>query len=483
MLQRLVCHIAGVDHETLSTCPPTDKLWVAHLGFSLTLSFIVVLAITFHATGYVITNGWMRFAAAAVVATTVFLFDRALYQSDWFFQGVFSPSSGGDSLDGPSSAWLAVRRFLRIAGRLLISFGLAWVIAVFLELAIFSDTITDKLKRDQLAANQGIYQKVERYEAQLDSEIEERRSQLAAAEAAYQRELANTVPAEAATPSQFDGYEQQIRVLDSREQNLRSELRQIEQKIATYGEDMNAEELGRRINPNNSGRAGSGPRFQFAKRQKELYEEQRADRERELKELQANRGDVRAAQTRLVAETRERGTQDRASFQSRRDAVRAHVDAARAELQQLQASRIDKVDETWRQIFAGSEFQKQRDDPLSRMTAYQELKNDPKDGTTITLFSWMTKFVVIFLEIVPVVAKMFFSPPSVYAARIRAEIERGREQVRLEGQKWAAEMVQERTAQLVEYPMRDLEQLTKDASAPKARAGGGRRPHWAHPSD
>jgi len=57
------------------------------------------------------------------------------------------------------------------------------------------------------------------------------------------------------------------------------------------------------------------------------------------------------------------------------------------------------------------------------MTAYQELKNDPKDGATITLFSWMTKFLVIFLEIVPVVAKMFFSPPSVYAAKIQAQVE------------------------------------------------------------
>jgi len=31
---------------------------------------------------------------------------------------------------------------------------------------------------------------------------------------------------------------------------------------------------------------------------------------------------------------------------------------------------------------------------------------------------------VIFLEVVPVVAKMFFSPPSVYAARIQAQVER-----------------------------------------------------------
>jgi hypothetical protein len=58
------------------------------------------------------------------------------------------------------------------------------------------------------------------------------------------------------------------------------------------------------------------------------------------------------------------------------------------------------------------------------MTAYQELKNDPKDGATIIWFSWMTKLLVIFLEVVPVVAKMFFSPPSVYAARIQAEVAR-----------------------------------------------------------
>jgi hypothetical protein len=62
------------------------------------------------------------------------------------------------------------------------------------------------------------------------------------------------------------------------------------------------------------------------------------------------------------------------------------------------------------------------------MTAYQELKNDPKDGATIVLFSWMTKFLMIFLEIVPIVAKMFFSPPSVYAARIQATVNRGREE-------------------------------------------------------
>jgi hypothetical protein len=70
------------------------------------------------------------------------------------------------------------------------------------------------------------------------------------------------------------------------------------------------------------------------------------------------------------------------------------------------------------------------------MTAYQELKNDPKDGATIVWFSWMTKLLVIFLEVVPVVSKMFFSPPSVYAARIQAEVTRQGARARRESEEF-----------------------------------------------
>jgi hypothetical protein len=72
-------------------------------------------------------------------------------------------------------------------------------------------------------------------------------------------------------------------------------------------------------------------------------------------------------------------------------------------------------------------------DPLTRIAAYQALKNDPKDGGIMTLFSWMTRFFIIFLEVVPVIAKIFFSPPSVYAAKIQAEVERARRRVEAEG--------------------------------------------------
>jgi Domain of unknown function (DUF4407) len=244
MIQRLLWHIAGVDRATLATCPVTDKVWAAHLGFSLVLSFTVVLGISFHATGYVIADPWVRLLAATVVALTVFMFDRALYQSDWFCQGILQRGFGPAGPDDRPDRWRPLRRFFRITIRLRISFALAWIIAVFLELAIFSDTISEKVKRDHLASNQPIFQKIEGYEAQLDREIEQRRQQLVAAEALYRRELGTAQPPEAAPPAQLDELEQQIKGLDAQEQELRGELRQLQGKITGY-----AVSTGRGISP------------------------------------------------------------------------------------------------------------------------------------------------------------------------------------------------------------------------------------------
>jgi hypothetical protein len=441
MFRTPLYYIAGIDRETLATCPATDKMWASHLGLSLALSFTVVLGITFHASGYVLADTWMRLLVATVVALTVFMFDRALYQSDWFYQGLLRlPAVAGDHA-GRAGFWQPLRRFSRIAVRLSISFGLAWVIAVFLELAVFSDTITDKIKRDHLAANQPIFQKIEHYEAQLNSEIEQRQRDLAELERLYGREL---TAAAAAGPS--DDFGQRLRALDehidsldAQEQRLRTELRDVDAKIAGHAEAMNAEELGQRINPDSSGRAGAGPRYLFARRQKEFYEARRADLQNEVSQLGTKREDLRTQQRRLLEQGSTQRDQARDAAQNRRNALRAQIEVARTELRALEASRLANIEDFRRKALAASDFQKQKDDPLSRMTAYQELKNDPKDGATITLFSWMTKFLVIFLEIVPVVAKMFFSPPSVYAVKIQAQVERERRKAILENQQMPAE--------------------------------------------
>jgi hypothetical protein len=461
MIQRALYHVAGVDRQTLATCPATDKVWAAHLGFSLCLSFIVVLGVAFHATGYMITDPSVRALASLVIALTVFMFDRALYQSDWFYQGLlWQPGSKGDA----SGGWPA-RRFLRIGIRLAMSFGLAWVIAVFLELAIFSDTISDKIKGDHVAANQPVYQKIEQYQAEVGAEVEQRRKALAALEALYRDELAGAAVTDAPEPALLADLEQQIKALDAQESALRAGLREIQEQIKSYAADMNAEQLGQRLNASNSGRAGAGPRYQFARQQKEVYEAQHAARDNEIAQLRVKRDDLRATQTRIAADAAARRSQARTAIQGKRDAIQVQIEDARAGLKELDLSRLARVEDFRQKTLAASDFRKQKDDPLARMTAYQELKNDPKDGATITLFSWMTKFLIIFLEIVPVVAKLFFSPPSVYAMRIQAGVEHERRRIRRD-----LDPAAEPEAQ-IERRMEDIaSRIRVDAAARRERA-------------
>jgi hypothetical protein len=431
MIRTILNFVAGVDRKTLETCPATDKMWAAHLGFSLCLSFIVVFGISFHATGYMIDDIGTRALAALVIALTVLMFDRALCQSDWFYQGSFwngnpPPQSGAEARQSTS-------RFGRIAIRLGLSLGLAWVIAMFLELAIFSDTISDKIERDRIVANQPIFQKIQQYDAQLGGEIDRRRASLAQIESALQATLNETPAADAASLARNENIEQQIKALIGREAELRAEQRQIEQTVQRYAADMNAEELGQKNSPTNSGRPGAGPRYEFAKRQKEFYQAQSAARDTEIAQLRAKSDELRVAQAKIAAEAEVSRDRERAAIAAKRDALQAQVNAGRAEIKQIEAERVASVEEFRRKAMAESYFQEKKDkaDPLTRMAAYQELKNDPKDGSTFALFSWMTRFFIIFLEVVPVVAKIFFSPPSVYAAKIQSEVERERRRIEL----------------------------------------------------
>jgi len=432
MIQHFLNFIAGVDRKTLAGCPATDKMWATHLGLSLLLSFTVVFGVTFHATGYMIGAVWMRLAIALVVAMTVLMFDRALCQSDWFSQGALrSPGADTQTLaEARQSVW----RFTRVAMRLSLSLGLAWVIAMFLELAIFSGTINERIEQDRVAANQPIFDKIGQFEAELKAESDRRRNAIAEQEAVLRNGYISNPAPDPTLAARSEDIEQQMKSLALREADQRAEIRQIEESIQRYAADMNAEELGQKLRPTSSGKPGVGPRYEFAKRQKEAFEAQRSAREAVIAQLDLKRDELREAQAQIAAETSIVRDKERAALQGQRDAMQAEINAARADLKQFDVSRAARVDELRNRLFEELHYQAKSDaiDPLTRIAAYQALKNDPKDGTIMTLFSWMTRFFIIFLEVVPVIAKIFFSPPSVYAAKIQAEVARARRRVEAE---------------------------------------------------
>ncbi|UYO56063.1 DUF4407 domain-containing protein [Rhodopseudomonas palustris] len=428
MIQRVLGIIAGVDRKTLQSCPPSDKLWATHLGASLCLSFVVVLGVSFHATGYMIDNIWTRLLVSTVIALTVLMFDRALCQSDWFYQGTLWNTSAIQSrAEAKQTAW----RFVRVGIRLLLSFGLAWVIAMFLELAIFSSTINEKIEADRVAANQPIYDKIASFEAGLNAEAKRRLADIEQLEALHRDALTEQPKPEPTTQARTEDIEQQIRALASREAGVRADIAEIDKTIQRYIADMNAEEFGLKATPNNSGRPGAGPRYEFARKQRQAFQAQRAEREAEIAQLHVRRDDLRAAQAKITADALGAREQERGAIKARADALQQRIDAARADLKQFEVDKAASVADFRKKVMADSYYQEKKDkfDPLTRIAAYQELKNDPRDGATMTLFSWMTRCFIIFLEIVPVVAKIFFSPPSVYAAKIQAQVERARQRI------------------------------------------------------
>lgn len=428
MIQRVLGIIAGVDRKTLQSCPASDKLWATHLGASLCLSFVVVLGVSFHATGYMIDNIWTRLLVSTVIALTVLMFDRALCQSDWFYQGTLWNTSAIQSrAEAKQTAW----RFVRVGIRLTLSFGLAWVIAMFLELAIFSSTINEKIEADRVAANQPVYDKIASFEAGLNAEAKRRLADIEQLEALHRDALTEQPKPEPTTQARTEDIEQQIRALATREAGIRADIAEIDKTIQRYIADMNAEEFGLKATPNNSGRPGAGPRYEFARKQRQAFQAQRAEREAEIAQLHVRRDDLRAAQAKITADALGAREQERVAIKARADALQQRIDAARADLKQFEVDKAASVADFRKKVMADSYYQEKKDkfDPLTRIAAYQELKNDPRDGATMTLFSWMTRCFIIFLEIVPVVAKIFFSPPSVYAAKIQAQVERARQRI------------------------------------------------------
>ncbi|WBU32064.1 DUF4407 domain-containing protein [Rhodopseudomonas palustris] len=428
MIQRVLGIIAGVDRKTLQSCPASDKLWATHLGASLCLSFVVVLGVSFHATGYMIDNIWTRLLVSTVIALTVLMFDRALCQSDWFYQGTLWNTSAIQSrAEAKQTAW----RFVRVGIRLTLSFGLAWVIAMFLELAIFSSTINEKIEADRVVANQPVYDKIAAFEAGLNAEAKRRLADIEQLEALHRDALTEQPKPEPTTQARTEDIEQQIRALATREAGIRADIAEIDKTIQRYIADMNAEEFGLKATPNNSGRPGAGPRYEFARKQRQAFLAQRAEREAEIAQLHIRRDDLRAAQAKITTDALAAREQERVAIKARADALQQRIDAARADLKQFEVDKAASVADFRKKVMSDSYFQEKKDkfDPLTRIAAYQELKNDPRDGATMTLFSWMTRCFIIFLEIVPVVAKIFFSPPSVYAAKIQAQVERARQRI------------------------------------------------------
>ncbi len=205
---RVLCHIAAVNHERLAKCPLDDWQATVRTAFALIVSYLFIatsvtgaLAIAFGWRGAQIA---MALPIAGVVTFAVVLLDHAIIQAHWFQTGASQARARGFMPDGPRGPGM-LRGLAAGAFRFALSGALAFVVAGFVQLQVFSHDIHRQMNETHRARNATVFAQTERRAddaiAVRETEIAAMARQHAAALAQYDdaaRETAATIRARSA---------------------------------------------------------------------------------------------------------------------------------------------------------------------------------------------------------------------------------------------------------------------------------------------
>ena len=415
-MHRLFCRIAGVDPDALEDCPNTDRIWAAQLGFSLVLNFFLLFALTFYSVGYFLPELYARVLVAFVVASVLTMFDRALFQFDWFtvalMQDVRDPNRRTTILQG----FLAFARpFWRLSLRLLISLAIAYTLSVFAEVAVFDSAIRERMTAENYADNQLYRDRLAKFERGLD----EQRAALGKRIALLETEI-DAVQRGAGSPAEQDEYDllrMNASQTRARIAGLEVTIGGNEERIRGLNEDIYAERYGLKDKPHRTGRPGCEPNsvcYDMVLTVKDIRETN-AGLRKDIETLQARAQELDDKARDFLRQRNTTGDEVIAAKRKEIAAIRAEVSAFDGQRDGLTSNYAAELrrDGTYRPL---------RDDPMIRIRVLDELRQDPVRGPAITSMSHLIRAFIAFLELAPVLAKIFFAPPTVYSAKIRTAV-------------------------------------------------------------
>lgn len=427
MFSRFFYAIAAIDGETLRQCPKTDRMWAAHLGAWLLLSFAFVFLISLHSTSYVPVveeNFGLRIIVAGIIACTIFLFDRALYQSDWYFHGYFCH-------DNPvlvRSTLTFGKKAGRVVVRVAMSFLVAYTLSIFLELAIFSGAIVDRLEKDYRKVNAPFLAKMEQYRKEQEAQAESQR----AAILGLQNEVTSIGQRREGQPPAFDtslqDLSQKQASVIAREQKVLADISAKKAEIADREMEVVAETHGTQLDRRNPGRFSGlercGRRCRSAQQLVALYQSELETLQKQLEDVQVEVRQLSADKDQVIVKTKAEVQFQQITLDQRSRELSAEIERKRTSLTEFEVAMSARIKAYEDDIKRSGGYVALRADPLMRLRALEQLKADPVYGAVITAYSWALKLFIMFVEIVPVLGKIFFAPPSAYAIHIQKAVER-----------------------------------------------------------
>lgn len=414
------CRIAGVDPVALEDCPATDRVWAAQLGFSLLLNFVVVFGLTYYSIGYFLGEIYARVFVAFMVAAVVTTFDRALFQFDWFTVALLHEAHDLDR--GRNAPWRRLAAFARplwrLSFRLLISLAIAYTLSVFAELAVFDEAIRERMAADNFSQNAQYRQRVADFEKGLDEKTAARRAVISRVEGeitALQRGFVSHTDQD-----EYDLLRRDAADARNRIATIEGALADNEKRIRDLNEDIYAERYGLKDKPHRTGRPGcDAPSLCY--NLVVTVRETRDANDKLLKEIDA----LRARASELDGKASDLVKRRAASESEVVTARRKDLETLRAEAAAIEAQRPALIADYEAQLKRDGVYLPLRDDPIIRLGVMDELRRDPVRGPAFTQMSYLIKAFIAFLELAPVLAKIFFAPPTVYSARIRTAVALG----------------------------------------------------------
>lgn len=409
--------IAGVDPVALEDCPATDRVWVAQLGFSLLLNFVVVFGLTYYSIGYFVAEIYTRVFVAFIVASVITTFDRALFQFDWFTISLLNEARDRGLTGTAPLRHIAAfaRPFWRLSLRLLISFALAYTLSVFTELAVFDQAIREKLAADNFVQNADYRLKVAEFEKNLDEKASAQRAIISRVEgeiAALQRGLISR-----ADQDEYELLRRDAAQARNRIATIDVTRADNEKRIKELDEDIYAERYGLKDKPHRTGRPGcDAPSLCY--NLVITVREMRDANEKLVSEANALRARTIVLDAKVSDLINQRAV-------SQGDAVtlrRKEIEGLKAEAAAMEEMRPALVAGHDAQLRLNGVYRPLRDDPVIRLGIMAELYRDPVRGPAFTQMSYLIKAFIAFLELAPVFAKIFFAPPTVYSAKIRTAV-------------------------------------------------------------
>lgn len=427
-MRKFFCRIAGVDPVALEDCPGTDRIWAAQVGFSLILNFVVVFGLTYYSVGYFINELYVRIFVALLVAAVLTSFDRALFQFDWFTVALLHEARDAERHSAtPLQRVVAFGRPLwRLSLRLAISLAIAYTLSVFVELAAFDEAIRERIAIANYSENEPYRHKVAEFEKGLDEKAAQRSAAISRVEgdiASRQRGFVSH-----AEQDEYDTLRRNAADARARIAATERTVAENEKQIAELNEDIYAERYGLKDKPHRTGRPGCEPNsvcYTLVLTVKEMRE----TNEKLVKDINSLRAQAIEIDGKASDLVRRRSAADGELVAS----MRKELETLRVDASAFDARRPALVTEYQAQLRQDGTYRPLRDDPIIRLGILDELRRDPVRGHAFTQMSYLIRAFIAFLELAPVLAKIFFAPPTVYSARIRAAVVQGQSGALKEG--------------------------------------------------